>query len=135
MVRSNSIEHAKHNEQTCNYLSGKQKFCDWAVTTAFYAALHYARHLMIPHTHTNGSTYSCFDSFYSATKSTTENKHSFMKNYIRNHHRSISVQYNQLYDLSHSSRYINFNVPRETSRSAKELLQEIKGYILRIKPE
>jgi hypothetical protein len=133
-VRSNSIEHAKHNEQTCNFLSGNKKFCDWAVTTAFYSALHYARHLMIPHTDSDGEKYECFDSFYTATKCLTENKHSFMKNYIRRNHRSISIQYNQLFDLSHSSRYINFNVPRETSNNAKNLLKEIKNYVLTTKP-
>lgn len=134
MVRSNSIEHAKHNEQACNYLSGKSKYCDWAVTTAFYASLHFVRHLMIPHSDPSGITYNCFESFYLTTRCGNETKHSFMKHYVKAHHRTISVQYNQLFDLSHSSRYLNFNVPRKTSTNAKQLLSEIKTYVLTQKP-
>ena len=45
-----SIDHAKHNESVCNYLGRNSAFGDWVITSAFYSAMHYVRHLMIPAT-------------------------------------------------------------------------------------
>lgn len=129
MPPKSPIEHAKHNEQVCNYLSGKANFCDWIVTTAFYSALHYVRHLMLPYTDSKGVTYTNFEHLYSATNCNNENKHAFVKKFVRNNHKLISVQYNQLYDLSHSARYVSYQIPRKTANEAKDLLAIIKKHV------
>lgn len=43
-----SLDHAKHNERVCNYLGKNADFGDWVITTSFYAAMHYVRHLIVP---------------------------------------------------------------------------------------
>lgn len=57
------LAHAGHNEQVCKHLCSKPSYSDWVITTAFYSAIHYVRHLMLP-VIVNGKSYSDFEHFF-----------------------------------------------------------------------
>ena len=60
-----SLAHAKHNERVCNYLGRSADFGDWVITTAFYSAMHYVRHLMVP-IMIEGDVYNDFESLFAS---------------------------------------------------------------------
>ena len=43
-----NLEHALHNEETCNYFNKKPDFLDGVITTAFYSDLHFVRDKLLP---------------------------------------------------------------------------------------
>ncbi|MCU0375446.1 MAG: hypothetical protein MUF24_09070 [Chitinophagaceae bacterium] len=42
------LNHALHNEAVCDYLELRVDFPDWAITTAFYAALQFVSYKIFP---------------------------------------------------------------------------------------
>lgn len=42
------FQHGEHNEEVCDLLALNQKFSDWTITTAFYAALHFVSYKIFP---------------------------------------------------------------------------------------
>ncbi len=129
-----SIDHAKHNESVCNYLGRNSAFGDWVITSAFYSAMHYVRHLMIPAT-IDGHTYTDFDSLFLSQKKMMEGRHGFMKDYVVRNFSEIGIYYCRLHDMSTTARYINYVFTREQSNMAKKYLGVIKEYVINKKPE
>lgn len=134
MARCNHIDHAKHNEKVCNYVSKKEEFCDWIITTAFYSAVHYVRHYMLPIKHTNGVTYDCFEKYFSSSKYADEGRHGFQNRFVTHNIPEIAAEYKQLHDWCTNARYFEYNQPRNLSNYAKDNLKQIKKHILELKP-
>lgn len=127
-----SLEHAKHNEQVCNYLGKKEAFGDWVITTAFYSAMHYVRHLMVPVT-IDGITYNDFECLFAKMKSIMEGRHGFMKSYVVSNFPEIALEYSRLYDMSTTARYTSYTYTREQAKQAKGYMENIKLYVIKSK--
>jgi len=130
----NNINHAKHNEQVCNYLNKKPEFSDWIITTAFYAALHYVRHKIIPYVHTdlsgNQKKYDDFETLFDNFKKEQEGRHGFQKRFVEEHLPKIRYQYQRLHELCQNARYYNYQYTRHDSEKAREYLKIIKDFCL-----
>lgn len=124
----NSLEHAKHNERVCNFLGRNPDFGDWVITTAFYAAMHYVRHLMVPVT-IEGTTYRDFENLFLARKSMMEGRHGFMKSYVVVNFPEIGLDYCRLHDMSTTARYTNYMYIREQANTSKVYLENIRKYV------
>lgn len=127
-----SLEHAKHNEQVCNYLGKKESFGDWVITTAFYSAMHYVRHLMVPAT-IDGVTYNDFECLFAKKKSIMEGRHGFMKSYVVSNFPEIAFEYSRLHDMSTTARYTSYTYTREQANQAKGYMETIKQYVIKSK--
>ena len=127
-----SLEHAKHNEQVCNYLGKKEAFGDWVITTAFYSAMHYVRHLMVPVT-IDGITYNDFECLFVKMKSIMEGRHGFMKSYVVSNFPEIALEYSKLHDMSTTARYTSYTYTREQAKQAKGYMENIKLYVIKSK--
>jgi len=102
-----SLQHAEHNENTCNYLaSDRNKHNDWVITTAFYASLHYLRHKIFPSI-INVATFED----YCTQESIYGKKHKVMHNLVEdNCTDDIAAAYNQMLDISFTARYSNISM-------------------------
>ena len=128
-----SLAHAKHNERVCNYLGRSADFGDWVITTAFYSAMHYVRHLMVP-IMIEGDVYNDFESLFAKRKSMMEGRHGFMKSYVVSNFPEIAFEYSRLHDMSTTARYSNYVYTREQANMAKGYMENIKQHMLRLKP-
>lgn len=108
-----SLEHAKHNESLCRFLSGKSVFSDWMITVIFYTALHYVGHKLIrSHGIKNFKT------------------HRARKNAVQSHLPEIFGEYAYLLSESQNARYHNYKKTRTLVTVANEHLKTIKNYCL-----
>lgn len=126
------VSHANHNTKVCSYLSKKEIFSDWIITTAFYAALHYTRAIMLPCEH-DGHVITDFEVYYSKCKDLGEGRHGFQKKYVLINFPEISNAYSRLHDLSVTARYTRFEFGRDTSLTAMSHMNLIKDFSLRKK--
>lgn len=133
MARYNHIDHALHNEKVCNFISKKEDYSDWIITTAFYSAIHFVRHLMIPVIMPNGDIKNCFEDFFTCQRSGMEGRHGFQNRYVSTNLKTIAVEYKQLHDWCNQARYFEYNQPRVLSKQAKENLMAIKQHVISIK--
>ena len=125
MTTLNSLNHANHNYSACNYMTKKQEYCDWIITIAFYSAVHFVRHKLLPY-QDMGTTYNTFDSLFKTKKEIGEGRHGFQLRYVKDEIPEISFEYARLHEWSTNARYINYNYGRDDSKKAKEYLDKIK---------
>jgi hypothetical protein len=131
MGNSNNFLHAQHNEKACKYLRIKPDYLDWVITTAFYSAMHYVRHKMMPQTVmlASGSVvFSDFESFYHACKTPHQGRHGFQAEKVNSLFSEISAEYTHLKDMCETARYINYKYDRETANIAYDRLLKIKQF-------
>lgn len=128
------IEHARHNESVCNYLGKKEAYSDWVITTAFYSAMHYVRHLIIPVTK-KGKVYLDFESLFCDLKSPMDGRHGFLRNYVLMNYSSIGYEYCKLHDMSTTARYTQYTYTRDQAKISKGYLEEIKNFVNTTKPD
>src|SRR5690348_4477874 len=89
VMKSNPLDHARHNERVCNFLDGPKDQPDWVVTTAFYSALHYVRHWIFPFEMeilpNKKQIFNSFDDYYQHYHSLypSTNKHETLKKLVR----------------------------------------------------
>jgi len=57
------LDHALHNEDTCNYLDKSGVFNDWVVTTSFYSAKYFVEYKIFPLKY-HKKKYDDFTTFY-----------------------------------------------------------------------
>jgi len=129
-----SIQHARHNESTCNYLGKKEVYSDWVITTAFYASMHFVRHLMLPTT-VEGTIYNDFEELFYHTKAIGEGRHGFQKNWVVQNYPQIDYAYSRLHDMSNLARYTKYEYTRAQACIAKGYLDTIKKFVQQEKPE
>lgn len=129
-----SLDHAKHNEKTCNFLAtDRDKHNDWIITTAFYSSMHYLRHKIFPLEINKSSEKIVVNSFeeYCTEKGIYGQKHKVMRNLIEdNCDLGIASTYNQMLDLSFTARYNKYKYGKKIARLAQKRLISIKGYSL-----
>ena len=124
--------HALHNEEACDFLLGSGNHHDWAVTTAFYSALHFVQSAIFPITkiHPQRGTlviFSCFAKYYTIfSPSLKVNKHEATALLIDEYKPAIAAAYRQLMDMCMSARYNDYNVKPSEARFARKKLNKIK---------
>jgi len=146
-MKNKSANHGAHNETVCQYLDGAKDKHDWVVTTAFYSALHYARHAIFPYQMEvlpkKFQVFNTFDLYYAHIKMVTPNlnKHEAMKRLVRAQipnykvdKSSIGDRYDHLVAMSQNARYEDYDLDALYSKSAKENLTEIKIACLTARP-
>lgn len=134
MESLSNLEQAKHNESVCNYLGKKESYSDWVITTAFYSAIHFVRHLMLPHVE-GGITYTTYEALFSRKKAPTDGRHGFQSTFVILNYSDIEFEYQRLYDFSVNARYLNYKYTRAEASQAKAYLQIIKAYVSSQKPD
>lgn len=128
-----SLDHANHNIKVCNYLGKKEDYGDWVITSAFYAAVHFVRYLMIP-CKVEGKRYTDFDELCRSQKGAGEGRHGFQRSYVQLNYPDIDFEYSKLHDMAVISRYRKYDYTREQSNIAKEYMLAIKKYAETKKP-
>ncbi len=129
---SKKIDHAKHNESVCNFISSNKDFADWVVTTAFYSAIHFVDHKIFPKTMASISggkfKVKCIDEYRNNTTPNRE-RHAIRCELVKGELSSISPKFHWLYSTCRTARYIDFNFsnPEATAQMAKDYLMEIKS--------
>ena len=120
-----SLQHAQHNETTCDYLAkDKNQHNDWVITTAFYASLHYLRHKIFP---TEVSANSFED--YCKKENIYSQKHKIMRKLVEeNCEDAIAAAYNQMLDISFTARYSNYKYSNKIAKLAQKRLVAIRNY-------
>ncbi len=123
-----SLQHAKHNENTCNYLAkNRNSHNDWVITTAFYASLHYLRHSLFP----AKIAASSFEE-YCTTENIYGQKHKVMRKLVeRNCEGSIAAAYNQMLDISFTARYSKYQYSDKIANLAQKRLIAIRNYAMK----
>lgn len=134
MANLSNIQQAKHNESTCNYIGKKPEYSDWVVTTAFYSAIHYIRHLLLP-MNEGGLTYNTFEALFSRKRTSQEGRHGFQSRMVQAMYAEIRYEYEKLHDMSNNARYLNYAYVREEAMLAKGYLSKIKEFTLSKKPD
>ncbi|MBI4608837.1 MAG: HEPN domain-containing protein [Candidatus Rokubacteria bacterium] len=87
------FQQARHNEAfLATFDLARSPYLDWAVTAAFYAALHYLRALMAKHNYTNISRYA-------------DVNRAFERLLVLRRNPDINNAYRQLKDDSRAARY------------------------------
>ena len=132
-----AFDHAGHNLKAHNVLKKEGGFYDWEVTTAFYASLKFLEGALFPcnykHPHTQEqtefNTYNDYRSVYNRFIGGTP--HDGMKYFVKhNTTEEIWLNYKELYDICHDSRYKNYKIVDADLAIALEALQEIKAYCI-----
>lgn len=132
------LNHAKHNEQACDYLS-KSDYRDWIVTTAFYSALHYIEFQIFPITEEK-SEYKSFSSYYSGVllphaleKEMDINKHEALIDLVKSKlPEEVFINYKFLYDICMNARYNSYRISRTLSNKARICLSDIKKHLTKV---
>ena len=128
----NKLNHAKHNERVCNFLSKKEDFTDWIVTTSFYSAIHFVDHKIFPFEE-SGLKFNTIEQYFTYWKANdfpSMDKHSIRVNLVERLCSEISIPFSWLRSQCYTARYHQYSYtrPRETSNQAKQYLKKIKDY-------
>jgi hypothetical protein len=120
--------HALHNEKACDLLFSVSdgQFNDWVVTTAFYAALHFALYDLFPLEH-NGIHYATFSDYHIALPLKIT-KHAAIRELVSDRS-PYAMQYRWLYGICMNARYINYKIPDRKAIQARQFLGFIKSGI------
>ncbi|MCP4990151.1 MAG: hypothetical protein GY928_30165 [Colwellia sp.] len=132
MSRNDSLDHAKHNKEVCEYLSKKSEYSDWVITTAFYSAIHFTDHKIFPLTSKqNGEpfTYVSFNKYWAVySKKKHINKHKVKLELVEDELPEVAPNYSILKDLSHTARYVNYKYDSWVANHAKKNLEAIEKF-------
>ncbi len=125
MSKNESLNHANHNKEVCEYLNKDTKYGDWIITTAFYSALHFIDHkvfpLELPITKGSKVNFVSFESYYNFCKKNKDiSKHKARTELVEKLLPQISHHYNKLGDLCHHARYVDYKYDYEIAKDAKE---------------
>lgn len=124
------IDHALHNEKTCDFLFQNEDHLDWVITTSFYSALHFFEHKLFP-LENNGRTYKTFNSYYRSRRR-NEGKHNvFIKLVEEKAPLKFATAYKSLFDICRTARYSDYRVAPAIASKAKERLKHIKSYCIK----
>ena len=133
MGKADRLSHAKHNEEVCDYLDEKGDCPDWVVTTAFYAALHYAEHHLFPRDDQDWrglQTFDTFDAWYRVFGD-RDSKHGALRKLVqRTCPGDVSRSYRALLDASYTARYNHYRVPEDQASKARRDLARVRTYFV-----
>ncbi len=139
----NAFDHASHNLKAHNYIKEHGNLHDWEITTAFYCSLKFFEGSLFPHEclfpgkehekekqTRSFETYNEYKSFFSRFCQGTP--HDSMKRFVKyNTTQEIWSSYNDLYDLSHNSRYKNYIIEEKELSMARESLEVIRAFCIK----
>lgn len=122
-----SYDHGAHNEGLCDHLLKQGTWSDWAITTAYYAAIQYADVILFPHVD-GEEEYANIDAYYNRLPPF---KRSYGKHAARIELAGKKLKYAKsaleaLKELCHTARYYNWNMDQADARNAKVKLGIIK---------
>ncbi|WP_091607412.1 hypothetical protein [Maribacter dokdonensis] len=132
-----AFDHASHNLDVHNLLKDNGHFFDWEVTTAFYAALKFFEGSLFPgyfkhpdsQKTTEYKTYNDYRSVYNRFIGGTP--HDAMKYFVKHNTNSdVWLNYKELYEVCHVSRYKNYLIEEDELEIARESLEEIRVYCI-----
>lgn len=124
-------QHAIHNEAACDFLLSSNKFNDWVVTTAFYAALHFVQHELFP-LKEGGKSYRDLNLYFGKVmkrKNKRLTKHAATIQLTKKYLASCSSYYRWLHDACMTARYNNYKVSPAKARHARFFLNELKKHL------
>lgn len=121
--------HADHNHALCLHLHTRGGTEDWVVTTAFYAALHYALAATFPFTETVGDRkveHESFDAYVSYYRFDRERHRRTRELIERRYPAEVAARYNRLLDLSWASRYREYQQDPAVAQAAVRTLELLR---------
>jgi hypothetical protein len=126
-----SFEHGEHNQKACVLLK-LNNFPDWAITTAFYASLHFVTSKIFPFEYSpDGKTKIKFNDItqWQAFKNYATNKrHTLINDLVSVHCSKISSEYDWLLNTSWNSRYHSHVHMPEIVNRAITYMETIKKF-------
>lgn len=133
MVKSKErFQHGEHNEEVCDLLALNQKFADWTITTAFYAALHFVSFKIFPFTHKADKNTSIkienLEQWQQHKSYSPTSRHELLKDLVAKYCADISPEYEWLLGLSMTARYHKFQHDILVANKAVRLMKQIKKY-------
>jgi hypothetical protein len=121
---SKRLDQAEHNERLSVQLYTEGTFLDWANTTAFYSALHFVHHKLLPGTY-NNQLCNCIDDVAKAFN--CKGKHEATNQLAQAGLPAIAVPYGFLMNCSFTARYHDYIVHPEHAKLCQKYLKNIKG--------
>lgn len=125
---SQDLEHAKHNQEACDFLHESGRFNDWVVTTAFYAALYYVNNELFPAQYDVGGKpilYRNFDEYLNHV-SGVKKPHNVRLALVAEYLPDIYAEYKTLHDQCWTSRYKCYSIQPEIAVLCRQCMQTIK---------
>ena len=128
--------HALHNEEVSHYLSEREEFGDWVITTAFYAALHWMHYRIFPLsiavTDNDVLVLNTLDDYrvyISGNVRSSESKHRTLLNLVKDSCPSeIAAEYRRLFDLCMSARCRDYRTASPIITVVQSALRRIRSY-------
>ena len=129
------LNHGNHNEAACNYLTNASTdFSDWVITTAFYTALQFVSYKVFPiqvnAPERKTTSLNDISQFSNYSNPKRLSRHELMDQLVAKHCGDISEDYSWLMDMSMTSRYTNYQQPKQVASKAVTLMQKIKKYCI-----
>lgn len=125
------FEHGEHNEKACRLLK-LNGFSDWAITTAFYASLHFVTSKIFPFDFLvkDGKKIKFTDiAQWQTFKNYTSNKrHVLINELVASHCDKIADEYDWLLSTSMTARYHSHSHIPEIVNMAISYMEKIKKY-------
>jgi hypothetical protein len=136
--RYDAFDHASHNLKAHNFIKESQEFPDWEITTAFYCSLKFFEGALFPSEYLKPGSedknelkeFKSYNEYQQIFKRFCQGTpHDAMKRFVRyNTDQKIWSCYKDLYDLSHNSRYKNYQVEPEELDIVRKSLENIREY-------
>jgi|SRR5579871_1555552 len=136
MTKTNDrFEHGEHNEKACDYLSLKDDFRDWVITTAFYSSLHFVSSKIFPFEvpaiegkKTQITTIDQYHTYYNNTfgKGRNISKHELLLDLVETRISQAYEFYGWLLSAATTARYNHYQHPVEISNLAISYMKKIK---------
>lgn len=120
------ITQAKHNERCANYLlENAPEFRDWAITAAFYAAVHLVEACFTSR-HDIGHTETALD------RAQDEEKHRYRARKVKELARGAYDSYKGLYEASSNVRYLTKPIEYYDQEAARKF---VRKHLLNVRTE
>jgi len=118
-------EHAERNEMLCSELLSGGKYHDWAVTTAFYSALHFVQFKMFE---MKGGSMPFTTLEEAKAHYRCHSLHRVRQSLIADHFPEVMADYAFLEKNSKTARYLNYTTSLGRAKQAKQRLGNIKKH-------
>lgn len=132
------IAHANHNYEAYLYLfkAESDKFLDWAITTAYYSANHYAKGKIFPHSEKVNDQKLSFDDFEDYYNKLHQRSDRSLHNVLidlayKELPKEIAAAIKKLHDLSNTARYHDYKLSNHGSKP--KLKKDLQSKIDKVK--
>ncbi len=131
------LNHALHNESASALLTQTGGFDDWAVTTAFYAAVHFVEQKIFPMPRVGGSRKNPILGVeaYKSHRGKVEGCHTLRLDLVEQKLPAIAGSFQRLYEQSINARYYDYQMDPRDASDAQRKLRSIKTMCCAPKPQ